>query len=54
MKWVKKETFIRAVGEKYYYAFSKRLLLITDNAITISLKVKDLKTAKQIAELIEK
>ena len=55
MKWIKKDQYIRAYGEKYSYAFSKTLLLITsfDNKMTISLNVKDAKTAKQIAELIE-
>ena len=55
MKWIKKDQYIRAMGEKYSYAFAKGLLLITsfDNKMTVALNVKDLKTAKTIAELIE-
>jgi hypothetical protein len=56
MKWVKKDQYTRATGEKYLYAFSKSLLLISsfDNKMTMALNIKDIKTAKTIAELIEK
>ena len=56
MKWTKNDKFTKYIGEKYSYAFAKGLLLISspDNSLTTALKVKDLKTAKQIAELLEK
>ena len=56
MEWIEKGRYIRAIGEKYSYAYAKGLLLISsfDNKMTVALNVKDLKTAKQIAELLEK
>ena len=55
-KWTEKEGYTKYIGEKYSYAFAKGLLLVSspDNSLTIALKVKDLKTAKQIAECVEK
>lgn len=57
MKWIKKPNGQFAVGEKYLYGFSNGQLAITQKAgelICIGFKVKDFKTAKQIAESIER
>ena len=56
MKWTEKDGHTRYIGEKYSYAFAKGLLFVSsfDSGITITMKVKDLKTAKQIAECLEK
>ena len=60
MKWRKtKEGIIWCPAEKYFYGIKKILyntfLLIKskDGLFSYSLKVKDVKTAKQIAELTE-
>ena len=55
-KWIKNDQYTKYIGEKYSYAFAKGLLLISspDNSITTAMRVKDLKTAKQIAECLER
>lgn len=57
MKWVKRESGVWiAFGQKYDYSYyppiNELSLIVAD--MKIALRVKDLTTAKQIAELFEK